>query len=145
MEKQFISAATYNEVVEITKTNCLAFSLGLTEPNGRYELQSRNCDGDVIDICTSFQKMCMYHNIKVRKVHNFSDTIGKTSFLVYGWYLAFPNYDFHVIRKNPDGSFEEKPDWKSPCRVIPSSEFSLGSFNGPLEYPEGPEGLFVLE
>lgn len=124
--KKFLSAIEFNNIANIKATNCFAFALSLIEPNGLYELPRKDVDECYIKIEDAFEYRAAYHKIKVKEVNNLEETNGKIAFIVFGWYAYA---DFHVIRKNLDGTFEHKPDWKEAATKIEWNELRK-------EYPE---------
>lgn len=127
MLKKLISAAEFNAVADIAKTNCFAFMAGLTEPDGLYDLPRTDPDECKLTIEVAFKWRCEYHGIKVRQVSSLEEASGRNAYIVFGWYRYG---DFHCVRKNPDGTFEHKPDRKEPATAI--------DFRDILEeYPEG--------
>ncbi len=123
-ENCFLSAEEYNELVSPEDGNCLSFSLGIV--NNRqvmdFDLLTiteveeiiHNQVQPQIDICEMFSKKVQQFGYNVRQVENMKDARGKVVFIVLGFY-AQPikpfgqyNYNFHIIRKNEDGTFEQK-------------------------------------
>ena len=135
----FLTATSFNGMEDITRTNCLAFALGQVDPSensvySEYCLDTHDCDGARLSIGTSFKWKCSCFGLDVKEVASLEETEGKTAFLVFGWY---PRGDFHIVRKNPDGRLEHKPDWFLPAKVTTLEEL----------YEEYPEGylVYVLE
>ena len=126
MKRNFLSAAAFNAVVDPRKANCFAFALGLTEPGGIYDLPRCDEDGCRLTIDAAFKRRAEYNGIQVRQVETLDDTEKRVAFILFGWY---PYGDFHVVRKNRNGSFEEKPDWIEPARLNTWDEIRK-------EYPE---------
>lgn len=117
---------TFNKIADIKHTNCLAFSFGQICP-GDYTLY-RAIDPDTgkpfnrYDTpVESFIQKAKSFGFNIRQVESEAETKGKLAFFLWGWfaykdlYGKFHYDDFHVARKNPDGSFEHKPDFDSPA------------------------------
>lgn len=112
--KNFLNAAEFNKVANIEATNCFAFALGLTADNGFYELQRKDVDGCNVNIAVAFKQRAALNGVRVKKVTKLEETQNQVAFLVFGWYRFA---DFHVVRKNADGTFEHKPDWHEPASL----------------------------
>lgn len=123
---RLLKANEFNKEANIHATNCFAFALGLTENGGRYELPRKDVDGCNVKIAEAFKYRAAYNNIMLREVSSLEETEGKVAFILFGWF-AFAN--FHVVRKNSDGTFEHKPDWKEPATEVTWEEIRK-------EYPE---------
>ena len=111
----------------LKETNCLAFSLGLTLPNMDYDgLVSINPEFPVPRFSEVFERLLTELNLEWRKIDSpMEATCEEYVLQIYGFYRLFRDYhpDFHVIRRELDGTWVHKPDdKKSPC-VINFDEF----------------------
>lgn len=117
---------SFNDIANPKQTNCLAFVFGQTLP-GDYTLY-RAIDPDTgkpynrYDTpVESFIQKAKSFGFNIRQVESEAETEGKLAFFLWGWfaykdlYGKFHYDDFHVARKNPDGSFEHKPDNSNPA------------------------------
>lgn len=126
------------------KNNCLAFSAGQTGP-GDYTLY-RQIDPDTgrpinpkDTPCKPFIHKMKQYGFKLREVKTEAETEGKIAFWLWGWFCYRDLFgklhydDFHVIRRNPDGSFEHKPDGTKPAE--PTSLEAIQNVYGYTEKP----------
>ena len=110
-----------------THTNCLAFALGLTE-DGDYNLDdklsidkafleawNRLVDGNIRQIQSLDEAD---QDEYVFKVYAFTPSRQWHSFLKY--WITYS--DFHVCRRELDGSWVHKPGWKCPPEQIVTQE-----------------------
>lgn len=140
----------FNEIADLRNTNCLAFAFGQTLP-GDYTLY-RAIDPDTgrpfnpydTPVRAFIQKAESFE-FKLKQVESEEETEGKTAFYLWGWF-AYKDLtgklfytDFHVIRKNPDGSFEHKPDGTKPAEPT-----SLEEIRTKYDYFEKPF-IFIEE
>lgn len=143
-----LHASQYNACVDSRKTNCLAFALGQTEGSENsvfsvYNLEHHDRLGNQILISDSFKMSAERFGLKVKEVNTLEETNGKFAFIVWGWYPVHQVFggveysDFHVLRRNPDGSYEHKPDWYEPATLTTLDEVLM-------DYSESFH-IFVLE
>lgn len=131
----FLSAKEYNDIIYRNNqaANCLSFALGLTTSNTDYygllstEQVSHIChseDVGYIDICEAFIKRARQFGYKVSHISSLDNAKGKVAFILIGFYSMYYEgigeykYAFHVIRKNINGTFEEKLDWITDAKKI---------------------------
>lgn len=124
--QRFLTAKEYNRMVDKRDGNCLSFAFGQTSQDfERFDLLSVEQIQKVInqqlmkkiDICDAFIKKAKEFGYDVEPISTIQGTEGKVVFIVFGWYtqpiegVGKYDYFFHVIRKNENGSFEQKLDW----------------------------------
>ena len=126
----FISPEKFNATVNINVMNCLGFALNQTQ-EGDYTLKR------AIDIDTyrplnpndtpvdAFIRKAKELGYNIKQVATAEETAGKTAFWLWGWFSYYSMFegvvrydDFHVVRKNQDGSFVHKPDGHQPAEHI---------------------------
>ncbi len=138
----FFTADQANKTMNISKFNCLGFAIGVEEvvvlDRYRDPDTGRYFDNSPVN---SFVETLKRYGIRVRQVSSIEETNGKTAFWLWGWYAyrslwGMEYDDFHVARRNPDGSFEHKPDDKEPAAKVSLEDITK-------EYSEEPF-IFVL-
>ena len=120
--KNFFNPKEFNEAVEIG--NCLKFALMQKgEPDdGKCWSFTIPCDPDTgrpfggyETPVKSFVSFAAKKGLQVRLVSSIEETEGKVSFFLWGWFrnrtiLGFANDDFHIVRRNADGTYVHKAD-----------------------------------
>ena len=141
----FLSAPEANSRYHINKFNCLGFAIGVEKLLHLYRPTDPDTGRPINPMDTpvkSFIKTLSKFSINVRQVESIEETDGKTAFWLWGWYKYYTwdgmRYDdFHVVRKNADGTFEHKPDGHRPASKVDLADVSA-------EYEETPY-IFIVE
>jgi len=128
------SSKQYNRIANIKNTNCFAFVFGITEnQTSMFELISRDPDGERIKIEKAFISQAKKFGIDLKQVNSLEEAKGKDAFILWGWYRNIPLFgisdDFHVARKNSDGTFEHKAGFGEPAENTTLEKLTK-------EYPE---------
>ena len=126
--------------------NCLAFALGLTVPDpGENIYGYLGCISGIAqyNIEIGFTRDCEVLGIHCRKISSEEECLeGEHLVKVYGFYFIHgPGYtyrDFHVIRRQSDGTWIHKLEYGEPCEVITDWD----AFH--KEYPESDAHLFAI-
>jgi len=127
------------------KTNCLAFALGLSTSGCDFDsFASCNPELPQPDFSEIFERLLDELGLEWRRLTNLEDTNSDEFVIrIYGFYkfkdfMGYDVYDFHVIRRELDGTWVHKPDFKeSPC------EIDFNSFY--LDYPDNEiSGTFAV-
>ena len=112
-------------------TNCLAFSLGLVEEIPKSSLLY-NLDHSY-SIATAFaKKVKEFGFAEPRRIENLDDLrVGEYAFMVFDYTPYTVNYpfvgpvtlwNFHVVRRELDGTWVHKPGWKDEPTEIKSDK-----------------------
>lgn len=149
--KRFLSAVEFNQLVNAKEVNCLGFLFGQTR--GKHTLH-RSVDIDTgrplnpYDTpVKAFIEKASDLGFSVKQVSTEEETIGKTACWLWGWSTYYSMFegtvkydDFHVVRKNSDGTFEHKPNGHEPAEEIKDfKEFTEKHYKDKIPY------IFVIE
>lgn len=133
----FLTSKQYNKVVDKRNGNCLSFAFSQTLQNfenfdlltiKQIEKLENHQPIEEVDICEAFINKAKEFGYNVKQINSIKGMEGKVVFIVLGWYTQyiedFGKYDyfFHIIRKNEDGSFEQKLDWSTPAKLVSFSK-----------------------
>lgn len=130
MTHKFLSPEEFNATNNIKLVNCLGYAFGQTQ-KGDYTLY-RAVDFDTYRPLNpadtpveAFIKKAAEFGFNVKQVTTPEETIGHTAFWLWGWFSYYDMFehlvkhdDFHVVRKNTDGTFVHKPDDIEPASII---------------------------
>lgn len=118
-----------------TETNCLAFALGLTKENSSYDsFVSWTSEFPIPSFSKVFERLLDELGLEWKIISRPKEADSDEFVIqIYGFYMYrnFLDYslDFHVIRRELDGTWVHKPDFKAvPC------EIDFDSFR--QEYPD---------
>lgn len=115
------------------RTNCLAFQLGLTIDLGKDYLElgrlvTPHITVDIQTLQKAYEQLLTEFGFEWRKILRVDDTNNdEYVFQIYGPFHSddYPYYDFHVIRRELDGTWVHKPTFGSYPEIIEWKCFSI--------------------